>query len=848
MRCVARSLRNADSEAAVAMGPSQTKEHRSHPGRFTDEERRVLAVIHKDLAARSGGSRFVDRAAFLAFFPLPGLIGERVFCVFDQSGRGVDLDDFLAGLAIGLRGDAFEERAFLFSMFDLDGDGTVSAQELRSVLNHIPVDVLQRAGAGDRGERSFVRYTNEDAAVAALGGREGLDFEAFGAWLVRTPAVRDYVLGALVPPVDLPPEGGRASPPPRTRSLSGKLLSPRARRGTRRDDDGVTRSPLRDDTPRRSSSGSSDDGPAPAPSPAEWSAPAYWDGDALDRGRASSILGTLAAIAAEAPADARRGADAARAPSPILDEPETPPPARPSRATSGGSLLAVALKAHPASPLSARPPAVDCDAANRRRGGSFAALADSRDRLPVDKEGPLYKFGRKMGRLRRRHFVLSGSCLYYFADGDDRPKGAYFLPGCSVSATPGSASGSSSNLAAALTPRSPPGLPRVGSGASLRREGSGDGYFGFVVSTPLDGSNAGRESRFWAEDDGESALGTSPSSLGSSNNLHSPRDDLSPSSRDRALFSRSERDRDDWVRRLRAASSRPPIGEDYAIGERVGGGRFSNVFRATRKDGGAAVAIKRVAKAGAPPHEIAGIRDEVSVLRLARHPNVLRLLDVYEDDDHVDLVLQLVAGGDLQKRLDGRPPLAEGAARAVLRPLCDATAYLHELGIIHRDLKPENILVGDRWCDVVVADFGLSKVLLGAETLRDAVGTLCYVAPELLEGAQYTQTVDTWALGVILFLMLRGRLPFDGDSEDEIAARIRRADLGDVRAWTGVSRTAKDLLLRLLTIAPFRLPARDALTHPWFRARDPDEEPRDEVEDYESAVETSESMRPCRTS
>ena len=236
------------------------------------------------------------------------------------------------------------------------------------------------------------------------------------------------------------------------------------------------------------------------------------------------------------------------------------------------------------------------------------------------------------------------------------------------------------------------------------------------------------------------------------------------------------------------------------------------------------------------------------MLRLARHPNVLRLLDVYEDDDHVDLVLQLVAGGDLQKRLDGRPPLAEGAARAVLRPLCDATAYLHELGIIHRDLKPENILVGDRWCDVVVADFGLSKVLLGAETLRDAVGTLCYVAPELLEGAQYTQTVDTWALGVILFLMLRGRLPFDGDSEDEIAARIRRADLGDVRAWTGVSRTAKDLLLRLLTIAPFRLPARDALTHPWFRARDPDEEPRDEVEDYESAVETSESLRPCRTS
>ncbi|KAH8095858.1 calcium ion binding protein [Aureococcus anophagefferens] len=621
------------------MGPSQTKEHRSHPGRFTDEERRVLAVIHKDLAARSGGSRFVDRAAFLAFFPLPGLIGERVFCVFDQSGRGVDLDDFLAGWP-SASGRRFEER------------------ELRSVLNHIPVDVLQRAGAGDRGERSFVRYTNEDAAVAALGGREGLDFEAFGAWLVRTPAVRDYVLGALVPPVDLPPEGGRASPPPGPEFERQAPVAARAAR-TRRDDDGVTRSPP----------GRHPGGPPPGRRTTarprrrqEWSAPAHWDGDALDRGRASSILGTLAAIAAEAPADARRGADAA---GPAHPASPCPRGRRPSTAT-------------PRTGAAAGP--------SRRR--------DSRDRLPVDKEGPLYKFGRKMGRLRRRHFVLSGSCLYYFADGDDRPKGAYFLPGCSVSATPGSASGSSSNLAAALTPRSPPGLPRVGSGASLRREGSGDGYFGFVVSTPLDGSNAGRESRFWAEDDGESALGTSPSSLGSSNNLHSPRDDLSPSSRDRA---RVRSDRDDWVRRL----------------------------------------------SGVEP---------------AAHRRGLR---------------------HRRAQAARRAAAAEGAARGAAA-LCDATAYLHELGIIHRDLKPENILVGTA---------------------------------------------------------ARTRSP-----------RIRRADLGDVRAWTGVSRTAKDLLLRLLTIAPFRLPARDALTHPWFRARDPDEEPRDEVEDYESAVETSESMRPCRTS
>jgi calcium/calmodulin-dependent protein kinase I len=97
---------------------------------------------------------------------------------------------------------------------------------------------------------------------------------------------------------------------------------------------------------------------------------------------------------------------------------------------------------------------------------------------------------------------------------------------------------------------------------------------------------------------------------------------------------------------------------------------------------------------------------------------------------------------------------------------------LHDLGIVHRDLKPENILCGENLDDIKIADFGLSKITMPNEKMDAAYGTLSYVAPEVLSRSGYDKEVDLWSVGVILFLIVYGRLPFDGDTDADTKARI----------------------------------------------------------------------------
>eukprot|EP00629_Pelagomonadales_sp_RCC1024_P018135 CAMPEP_0119278946 /NCGR_PEP_ID=MMETSP1329-20130426/19973_1 /TAXON_ID=114041 /ORGANISM="Genus nov. species nov., Strain RCC1024" /LENGTH=141 /DNA_ID=CAMNT_0007279475 /DNA_START=243 /DNA_END=664 /DNA_ORIENTATION=- len=122
------------------MGPLSSKPNSkaaAYEHRFDDRELQTLKHTYADLASRSPGGS-IDRATWQKTFRLPGLPGERLFAVFSRGRPGVELDAFLCGLAIGLRGDDFEARALVFAMFDLDGDGSVSAAELRAMLNHLP--------------------------------------------------------------------------------------------------------------------------------------------------------------------------------------------------------------------------------------------------------------------------------------------------------------------------------------------------------------------------------------------------------------------------------------------------------------------------------------------------------------------------------------------------------------------------------------------------------------------------------------------------------------------------------------------------------------------------------------
>ena len=286
----------------------------------------------------------------------------------------------------------------------------------------------------------------------------------------------------------------------------------------------------------------------------------------------------------------------------------------------------------------------------------------------------------------------------------------------------------------------------------------------------------------------------------------------------RRLYARSARERDAWVVRARAASALVPFADAFEQGGELGRGRFSTVYACARRADGARFAVKVIQKGQLNAAEKELLRTEIAVLRLVRHPNILRLEAFFEDRDTIAIVTPLMRGGELFARIVGRPRFSEGEARVVLVPVVESVFYLHQLGIVHRDIKPENILCGDAPGDITIADFGLSKLVAPREQLRAACGTLSYVAPEVLAQRGYGKLADLWSVGVIMYLLLRGQLPFDGATKDEIIRQTTEAALPlDDDIWRAMSPAAVDLVRKLLMKDPrARISAQQVLEHPWI--------------------------------
>jgi serine/threonine protein kinase len=157
-------------------------------------------------------------------------------------------------------------------------------------------------------------------------------------------------------------------------------------------------------------------------------------------------------------------------------------------------------------------------------------------------------------------------------------------------------------------------------------------------------------------------------------------------------------------------------------------------------------------------------RSEIETLKLCQHPNIMRLYEVYENCNHIYLVLEYLGGGNLQSYLrERRYVIRENAARRVVYAVACALNYLHAYGIVHRDIKAENIVLAQIGSlrELKLVDFGFAKVLGPGQLCTDPVGTLTYAAPEILLGHNYGLEVDLWSLGVLAHLLLVGRLPFD---------------------------------------------------------------------------------------
>jgi len=262
--------------------------------------------------------------------------------------------------------------------------------------------------------------------------------------------------------------------------------------------------------------------------------------------------------------------------------------------------------------------------------------------------------------------------------------------------------------------------------------------------------------------------------------------------------------------------------ECFTLEEELGRGGFSIVKKGVNKQTGEAFAVKIIAKNQAED-EISLLRREIEIMRKLKHDHIIQLFDVFDEDETIYLVLELVTGGELFDQIIARGSYSERDAANIIRQILEAVAFMHTHGIAHRDLKPENVLVTGTNNDVIkVSDFGLSKDF-GKEKLKTACGTPDYVAPEVLRGIQYDNTVDVWSIGVICYILLCGFPPFYGSTDQQIFEKIMKVDFDFPSPdWDDISDDAKEFISAILVL-DFRIrpTAEQCLDNPWISGNAP---------------------------
>ena len=282
----------------------------------------------------------------------------------------------------------------------------------------------------------------------------------------------------------------------------------------------------------------------------------------------------------------------------------------------------------------------------------------------------------------------------------------------------------------------------------------------------------------------------------------------------------SGRNHESFSARVHDISRRLEDDYDVQKSKVVGSGYSGPVKLGISRITGKKVAIKSFNKMMLTDKRLEFLRNEVSVYLLLDHPNVARLLDIYEDEEQVHIVMEYCSGKELYHRLVKKSRYSEKDAARTTYEMLIAVNYLHQHSIVHRDIKLENFLYEDasESAPLKLIDFGFSRVWhpIQCERLQASCGSIQYVSPEVLRG-NYDSKCDMWSLGVIVFMLLSGHPPFGG-SEDEVLEAIRTGSYSmSGKAWKHVSDCAKDFVRKLLEVnVSKRMSASDALNHPWI--------------------------------
>lgn len=212
--------------------------------------------------------------------------------------------------------------------------------------------------------------------------------------------------------------------------------------------------------------------------------------------------------------------------------------------------------------------------------------------------------------------------------------------------------------------------------------------------------------------------------------------------------------------------------------------------------------------------------NETSIMIQLDHANIVKLFEVFKDEQSFYLVSEFCDGGELFEKIRHINCLSESVVAQYMQQILSAIMYCHSNGIVHRDLKPENILFDSNKDNptLKIIDFGCSaKLNRNGEKLNRRIGTPFYVAPEVL-AANYNEKCDIWSIGVILYILLCGYPPFSGKNELDVLQKVKKGIYKfDTDDWVKVSIQAKDLIRRMLMYDPEeRISALEAYNHPWI--------------------------------
>ena len=260
----------------------------------------------------------------------------------------------------------------------------------------------------------------------------------------------------------------------------------------------------------------------------------------------------------------------------------------------------------------------------------------------------------------------------------------------------------------------------------------------------------------------------------------------------------------------------------YIKKKELGSGAFGEVWLVRHKDLDRDFAMKIIKKRKNKSNDERDILNEIEILKKLDHPKILKVVDFYSTLKKYYIITEYCPEGELFNEIIKVGKFDEGQAAFIINQILKAVLYCHKMNIIHRDIKPENIMITSRekngCLQVKLIDFGTAKIFEKGHQENKYVGSSYYMAPEIIK-RKYDEKCDLWSIGVILYILLTGRPPFDGNDDEEILENVKK---GVYDKWSYpfplLSSQAKDLIVKLLQYDPKkRLSAEQALEHQWFK-------------------------------